>query len=66
LAPQHLAVPFISNAHEKSVPATIEVTLVKPLTVAGIVLDVVPPLPSWPAAFEPQHATVPFDRRAHE
>src|SRR5262245_27083427 len=40
-------------------PALIVVAVVRPVTVTGDELDVVPPLPSWPLATRPQHFGVP-------
>lgn len=41
-------------------PAATDVALLMPLTVTGVVLVVVLPLPSWPCPLMPQHVTVPL------
>jgi len=43
-----------------------ETANVSPLTSTGTLLSPVPPFPSWPFQFPPQHHTVPLRNSAHE
>jgi hypothetical protein len=58
--PQHFVAPVLRRAQVCSSPALSSATpLCSPLTLTGIELLVVVPLPSSPSKFEPQHFAAP-------
>src|SRR5438270_23585 len=65
LAPQHLAVPLASNAHEWVPPAAIATALDRPVTTTSVWATVSVPLPSCPAVLAPQHLAVPLASNEH-
>ena len=66
LLPQHLAVPSISDAHEKKYPAAIPATPVRPVTATGVERLIVVPSPSCPDLLVPHARIVPSRRSASE
>jgi hypothetical protein len=64
--PQQRTPPFVRSAHESWTPVDTAATPDdSPLTLTGVVLDVVVPLPSWPNALSPQQRTPPPSVTAH-
>jgi hypothetical protein len=64
--PQQRELVFSSSAQLCTPPAvTTESPLLSPLTSTGVVRLVVPPSPSWPKMFQPQHFAPPAVVSAH-
>src|SRR6266540_1422322 len=58
--PQHFTFPLESKAQARVPPAAISTTRERPaISAAGVIDEIVLPVPSWPDEFDPQQRTVP-------